>query len=309
VEGTIFQASTIRGDPSSWGPFPAKAWSSYSLPLPQAITNVPGPSAISQQERKAPSPFAPFVVLVIHDIRSIALTVHTTADRSLVVDCVANEDIERSFLQEVQAYLRLRSERRPPAPPLVEAWEQFYKRYAPFVLRTLGCCRVQRADWEDCAQEVWVEIITSLPKLAYDPTRGCFSSWLSVLIRRKVRHWLHHDARTRGIPLDDSAAQRLRARDCAPSDHCEQCELQRQVRTVLAHLCDQTQEENRLVLYLRWVEERDVSEIATAVGLTPHQIRCRCHRAKKKIQRLFEVFIRNPEAHSLSIRNNAVGVS
>ena len=63
---------------------------------------------------------------------------------------------------------------------------------------------------------------------------------------------------------------------------------QARVRRALTRFADQVPESSFRILYLRWIEGRDVAEIAAALGLTTEQVRLRAHRMKRRFRDLFE---------------------
>ncbi len=197
-----------------------------------------------------------------------------------------NGDIDLELLQNTQAYLECRSQRRTPDCHLVEAWDQFYDTCDPLIRRFAGAWRVPEADLNDCVQQVWVELVGKLRH--YDPRRGRFRSWLYTLVHSRVtdllRDRVHHPTGT----LSSEMEERLCGRDSDPAAECERRWERVAVREVFALLHRRVSPANFLLLYLRWMEGWTVRDVAGLLGLTPPQVWIREHRVKHRFRRLFE---------------------
>jgi len=198
---------------------------------------------------------------------------------------------DRELLEMTKAYLECRARGMDPSPVLVEAWEQFYRSYEPRLRAFLEKCRLADADLEDCLQDVWVEVVAHLGHFQHDPRRGRLSTWLTTLarnkavdsIRRRSRHSMQSLGRDDEVPLADLPL--------GPEADCERRWAQARVRGALAKLADHVPVRSFRVLYLRWIEDRNVAEIATALDLTPDQVRLLAHRMKERFRDVFERYM------------------
>ncbi|MCE9566393.1 MAG: sigma-70 family RNA polymerase sigma factor [Planctomycetes bacterium] len=69
---------------------------------------------------------------------------------------------------------------RGPSDPA--AWNRFIDLYAPVVLAWVGHLGVGVGERADVSQDVFVRLLTALPKLEYDPSRR-FRGWLFTVVR------------------------------------------------------------------------------------------------------------------------------
>ena len=185
---------------------------------------------------------------------------------------------------------------------LSEAWNRFYNLYRPIIWQTVRGTGIPDSDLEDCVQEVWIEIVAKLPAFAYDPDQGRFQSWLSVLIRRRVRDYMFRKARCSMENLCDQTAGSLRSPDLSPPALCKRRETQQEVCHALAELRNHVSEKNYLVLYLRWIEGRGVPHIAEELDLTLEQVRTRHSRGKQQALRLLGSASKRLESRSTIVK-------
>jgi len=202
-------------------------------------------------------------------------------------NCQSPEDIERELLDKTNAYLRCRSGGMDASPPLVEAWQRFYCTYELRVRKVLEKWHLSDADREDCFQDVWVEVLVHLGHFQHDPGRGRLATWLTTLARNKAADSIRHRYRHPSRPLGHDGVALLDTGP-GPESDCERHWAQARVRGALTQFADQVPESSFRVLYLRWIEGREVAEIAAALGLTPEQVRLRAHRMKRRFRDLFE---------------------
>lgn len=197
-------------------------------------------------------------------------------------------DIDRELLQRTQAYLECQSKGLPADRPLRKAWEEFYDTYTPLIRRFAIRCRVRKTDLDDCVQQVLTEVIRRLPDFRHDSKRAHFPSWLYTLVHNRATDLLRYRARHPAESLSAAAAAELRASDGDPALAYEQARQRMMVRRVLADLNKRVSIIDYCVLHMRWIEGHSVSEVASALGLTPEQVSRRSYRMKQKFRRLFE---------------------
>ncbi len=215
-------------------------------------------------------------------------------DYASVATVVAVQDVS-SFLppfeplptaiSDVRAYLQRLGSRQSITPRLEQAWNGFYSQYKPLVGRvsTMSC---HTSESDDISQEIWMEIVVQLTKLADGHIRGNFSSWLVGLTLRQANRTVRREA----LPLTQEPSPieslALASPDLEPDDECILNEMWSQVDHALAELRRRTSPENYEVFYRRLFLREPFKEIAAALGLTSHEVRCRYHRLKRKWQAL-----------------------
>jgi RNA polymerase sigma factor (sigma-70 family) len=173
----------------------------------------------------------------------------------------------------------------PPHGLLDGDFDAFYAEYDPLIRRMVASHHVARSDADDCAQEIWAEILKSLPRLEYDPSRGPLEAWLFTLVRRKIWNFKRSQARDRVARLSDPDRS-VRSPEPDPAAALERRERSRLVREALRRVRPRVSATNYRILELRWVEGQSPAEIAAHVGLPAHRVRYRLSRMKPKLRAL-----------------------
>jgi RNA polymerase sigma factor (sigma-70 family) len=192
------------------------------------------------------------------------------------------------ILAEIKAYLECRTRGVEPSPPLAEAWEGFYRFYAPRIRTFLKRWALSEADRNDCVQEVWHEVVTQLVHFGHDPDRARLSTWLMTLARNKAVDVIRQRSRRTIVSLDDRTESAAMDPRPDPAAAYERRRMLTQLRSVLDELANQVSQTSFQALYLRWIEGRPTSEVAAVLALTPGQVRFRTHRMKRKLRHLME---------------------
>ncbi|RUL81389.1 sigma-70 family RNA polymerase sigma factor [Tautonia sociabilis] len=144
-----------------------------------------------------------------------------------------------------------------------------------------------RVDPSDIVQETLAEASKRMDGFLKDRPLP-FLGWLRQLAAERVidTHRRHIASQRRSITrenradthLDDSSralARRFLANDSSPSDRLSRRERREQVMAALASLSARDQE----VLVMRYLEQRDASQIAEALGITRGAVKARLLRA------------------------------
>jgi RNA polymerase sigma factor (sigma-70 family) len=196
-----------------------------------------------------------------------------------IYDGIPIESIARA-----RQYLRCRAAGEQPTAHAVRGWETFYAACDRCIRGFAGALGVRGADLDDCAQDVWADLMRSLPRFELDRSRGRFTSWLYAIVRSKVIDQDRRRARKPACQLSPEIAGRI----CAgiepnPLLACERSSERERVRAAMAKLRMRSSEKSYRVLHLRYWEGLSASQVATALGLTPQQVWVREHRMKKKL--------------------------
>lgn len=192
-------------------------------------------------------------------------------------------DLTPDLVNAAGAYLRATAAGADPGPVLRDDWDRFYPA-CDGTIRNFSTRFFRRpCDIDDCAQEVWIDLVKNLPAFTLDDTRGRFTSWLFTIVRNKAADATRRAARRPAEALPGSSAVTFEADD-DPVVALERKSDVQYVRDALAKLKRQTSPENYQILHLRQIEGRDVSEVAATLGISPRQVWAREHRMKRKLR-------------------------
>ncbi|MFP4250927.1 MAG: RNA polymerase sigma factor [Armatimonadota bacterium] len=141
-----------------------------------------------------------------------------------------------------------------------------------------------RATHEELVQEVFIEAWTSLDGYRAEAP---FEHWLSrIATRVGYRHWreAEREGKIVRVPLAEHPGL------AAPE------ELEPPAAGELLHrLLQDLSPRDRLVLTLRYLEEKTVKETAELTGWSESMVKVQAHRARGRLQKLFERAVREAE--------------
>src|SRR3989442_51886 len=84
-----------------------------------------------------------------------------------------------------QGYLASLGRHESPSQEDAEAWRAFVNLHDPTIRRFMAGFYVRPDDFDDCVQDVWLEVSKRLCVVEFDSARG-LESWLHALVRSKV---------------------------------------------------------------------------------------------------------------------------
>jgi RNA polymerase sigma-70 factor (ECF subfamily) len=125
---------------------------------------------------------------------------------------------------------------------------------------------------DDLAQEVWLDVFRSLPRLA-EP--GAFCSWFYRLARDRS----YREFRKRPVPWRPLEEAELPVTNGEPDDFS--AEDAARVHRAL----DELESEHREALVLRFLEEMSYEDMARVTGCPLGTVRSRLHYAKRALER------------------------
>ena len=170
------------------------------------------------------------------------------------------------------------------------AFDEIVRRYGDKVFSLIYRMLGNRHEAEDVAQEVFITVFKTV-----DSFRGeaKFSTWLLRIAANQSKNRIKYLSRrpTDGGELDDAAQAGVGAPGAtpgpiahaqidAPDKLLEAAEMERLMQTAIAAL----DEEHRLLVILRDVEEMSYQEIGEITGLPEGTIKSRLHRARMAIK-------------------------
>ncbi|MFI5378967.1 MAG: RNA polymerase sigma factor, partial [Tepidisphaerales bacterium] len=181
-------------------------------------------------------------------------------------------EISEEALRQVGGYLCCLAGNCQPDAALGAAWDRFHPWCDGLIRRYAAACRLRGADVDDCAQEVWVDLMQSLRSFRLDPARGSFNSWLYRIVHSKAVDMQRRQARRPAASLSEDVSQVVGVVADGPAAHSERREDCAVVRGALAELKRDASDVSYQVLHLRQLEGRSVHEVADVLGLTAEQV-------------------------------------
>ena len=159
-----------------------------------------------------------------------------------------------------------------------ESFRWIVERYQGPVFQLVSNLIGNRDTAEDIVQDVFVTVYQKLS--THDSMQSRFSTWLFVIARNKS---INHLRRRRGVSLSETPDV---SSSHDPSDRLCQQELMARLDQVL----EQLPASQKRVFVLAEFEDLPYDQIAQIECISLGTVRTRLHRAKKKIQKSFEVF-------------------
>jgi RNA polymerase sigma factor (sigma-70 family) len=192
------------------------------------------------------------------------------------------------IVRRIQAYLcQLREHAASPSADS-EEWNRLFRQHLPFFESLVRGRHWSVEDREDGVQELWLTIITRLPDLHFDPSRGDLNGWIATV----ARHWLVDQLRYRRARavkrLDGEAADQLAGREPDPTATVERSQVAHCVQKALADLRGRVSDADYEAFTLHWLGGLRVREIAERLGKTEAQVWASHHRVREKLRPLLE---------------------
>jgi RNA polymerase sigma factor (sigma-70 family) len=167
-------------------------------------------------------------------------------------------------------------------PESAAAWERFYVPCDAAIRRFAATFRARGVDVDDCTQEVWTDLMTSLPGFTMDPSRGRFTSWLYTIVRSKATNTIRRQLRGPGVT--STTEQDLVTATAGPAEVCERQSDRDRVQRAMDELRNRASDLSYRVLHLRWIDELSVAEVGRTLGLSSGQVWAREHRMKRQLK-------------------------
>lgn len=160
-----------------------------------------------------------------------------------------------------------------------DAYARLVRRHQPRVASRMWKFTRDASDHADLVQEVFVQAYLGLRNYRGDAP---FEHWLARIATRVGYRFWKNSARERSIqsvPIED--VESLLSADSQVMD--PQC-----AGETLYSLLDMLPPRDRLVLVLRYVEDRSVEETADLTGWTRTMVKVQSWRARQKLRKLLE---------------------
>jgi RNA polymerase sigma-70 factor (ECF subfamily) len=162
-----------------------------------------------------------------------------------------------------------------------DAIGRLYERYAPQIRRYITARLGDPAQAEDICGDVFVKVLESLDR--YEDRGWPFSAWLYRIAYARTVDVLRQAHRRPSLPLDEALLGVL-----DPPDEAVMARLAyHEISTIMESLTS----DQRLVLRLRFGEDRSLAEIAESLGRSIGSIKALQHRG---LTRLAQVLTTQP---------------
>jgi len=168
----------------------------------------------------------------------------------------------------------------------IEAWEAFFLEHDPMIRQLVSRYTGRRAEYDDVYQEVWMSLARELSSFQYDPGRGTLPAWLATVAHHAAGEAAGSMSRGRTEGLTPELAGELLDPGLDPAVTAERVLDRENLRATINELGTLMPELSHRIAVMRWIEERDLSEIAAEVRLPKHAVMMRLGRATKKLEHL-----------------------
>ena len=175
---------------------------------------------------------------------------------------------EPRWMHEPESSLIARAKAGDP-----EAIGQLYERYAPQIQRYIAARLGDPVQAEDVCADVFVKVLDSLSR--YEDRGWPFSAWLYRIASARTVDVLRQARRRHSVPLDERQLGALEPPDEAIMSRIAYHEIKGAM--------DILTREQRLVLRLRFDEDRSLAEIAESLGRTVGSVKALQHRGLTRL--------------------------
>ena len=162
-----------------------------------------------------------------------------------------------------------------------DAISRLYERYAPQIRRYITSRLGDPTQAEDICGDVFVKVLESLDR--YEDRGWPFSAWLYRIAYARTVDVLRQARRRPSLPLDESLLVALE-----PPDEAVMARL---AYHEISGIMEELTSDQRLVLRLRFGEDRSLAEIAQSLGRSVGSVKALQHRG---LTRLAQVLATQP---------------
>jgi len=160
-----------------------------------------------------------------------------------------------------------------------EALGVIYDRLYPSVFRYIYYRVSDQETAEDLAADVFVRMVERIG--AYEQGGSPLLAWLYTIARNLVTDHYRFQGQANSLPLEESL---VAGETIQPIQTAER----RQEQDCLARALEYLTEEQRQVVLLKFVEGREIAEVAEVLGKNERAIRSLQHRALAALNRVIE---------------------
>ena len=161
------------------------------------------------------------------------------------------------------------------------AWEEFFGHYWPVIFALARCRGCSEYTAEEVVQDVMLNVFQQRDLFQYDPARGRFRDWLSVVVRNKVaEHRRRPAGRIRGAGGDSDTNLPQPESDDTPADELWEAAFENALLVVLLDVVRrEVNPRDYLAFELLAINELPGAETARITGLT----RNAAYKARRRV--------------------------
>lgn len=166
----------------------------------------------------------------------------------------------------------------------INAFSHLYDRYKSRVYGRIVSLMGDNADSEDLLQEVFVKVYVSLK---YFESKSSFSSWVYSITYNHLVDALRKRKRFLEDPdldVEDKAIEETKDEEVLRIDSHD-----------LIRLMDKLEEQDKLILLLKFREEQSIKDIMKTLNIKESAAKMRIKRAKNKLIQLYQTFSHEAE--------------
>lgn len=182
------------------------------------------------------------------------------------------DDPDRPLVEKAQQQL----------PYGTSAYDELVRKYSSLVYARSYSILRSAADAEEASQDVFLAIFRSLPRYRFERP---FSHWLSTVTLNACRMIL------RGRANEQRRRDAYQREPVAPAPEPSSDVA---LRGLIVELLDQLEPATRVVLIMRFIEDRSHAEIAEALQISESAAKMRLSRGAKRLRALYEERTANP---------------
>ena len=165
-------------------------------------------------------------------------------------------------------------------------WARFVELYEPAIreFMRLQDPDIPAADRDDLVQEAFTRLVPALRNRVFDPRKGKFRTFLSVIVRRlMIDRYRALSARTGAVPLDDAVEPAAETPAAAALVDMKWRLARHHAAVEHVFAKSALSEQSRKVYLMSEVDGLAMKDIAAKLGLAPNAVRRIASRVRKMI--------------------------
>lgn len=155
-----------------------------------------------------------------------------------------------------------------------KALEEFTRRYSPLMRYIISPILTDEQDREECLADVVLLVWERIG--LYDPDRGAFSTWLTILTRNTA---LNRARKHR------QETEPLSPEQPSPAPGPEEQALRRELLEDLQRALENLSQKDRILFHRKYYYLQSIAQIAAEMGMTERAVEGRLYRLKKRLRK------------------------